>query len=111
MITNIVVTFTFPFLHRWKDAPKQFKYLSYPHRHLMFVECKKEVSHNNRDIEFIEFKNKLEVYVKTAYPINTVHSLSCEDVAHSLLTEFGLSYCKVMEDNENGAEIWLEEKK
>ena len=31
--------------------------------------------------------------------------LSCEAIAEMLINEFNLSYCAVMEDDENGAEV------
>ncbi len=33
-------------------------------------------------------------------------STSCEDLAQLLIETFGLLYCKVLEDGENGAYLW-----
>ena len=41
------------------------------------------------------------------YPEKNIHQTSCEQLAGLLLSKFGLTYCKVLEDNENGAEVIL----
>jgi flagellar biosynthesis component FlhA len=83
------------------------EFLRNTHRHLFYISIKKEIKHNNRDIEIIMFKRKIEKYLHDKYHHN-FKSMSCEDICEDLIKEFSLSYCQVLEDNENGAEIWAE---
>ena len=42
-------------LHQWKDCPlPNVEYLKHLHRHTFQINCRAEVSHGDRDIEFIE---------------------------------------------------------
>jgi hypothetical protein len=113
MKTNIIVTLQMEGLHNWPDAKTIVPimgFLSDIHRHIFHITCKKEVKHNDRDVEFIMFKRDLEYYINTKYYSTKYNCLlfgpmSCEMIAKHLIDEFDLCYCKVMEDNENGAEI------
>lgn len=99
----IVIRTQFPMLHYWKDAKN---FLKHEHRHMFYVECKLEITHNDREVEFIEFKEIIEDYIRECFWNKVLH-YSCEDICEILIGQFGLSYCSVFEDNENGAEIWV----
>lgn len=114
MTTNIIVTLQVEGLHNWPAANKilpQVGYLSDLHRHIFYITCKLPVYHDDRDVEFIDFKHRIQKYLNDRY-YNTdkkcllFEALSCEMIAKELLEYFKLSYCSVMEDNENGAEIF-----
>lgn len=105
MTTRIVVRFTFEGIHSWPGAESDtpWWYLKHPHRHLFHVEAKKAVTHDDRDVEFIDFKNRMQEWA--AEEFSGHHTLSCEMMAKRLLEKYGLDSCAVFEDNENGAEV------
>lgn len=112
MRTSVIVRFTFEAIHHWPEAPHNMQwYLRYPHRHLFHVEAKKEVTHDDRQIEFIELCNRMRSFCQTSFgPVS--HGgvvkplvLSCEMIARVLLEHFELKTCEVTEDGENGAEV------
>lgn len=117
--TNIVVTLQVEGLHCWPAARKEFPevgYLSDPHRHIFHITAKKRVRHNDRDIEIIMFKKDMLSHIKRQwwdkeYCTHEFGPLSCEMLAKYLLETFSLDYCQVLEDNENGAEVYITQPK
>lgn len=113
MKKNIVVTLQIEALHNWPEAKTvipEMGFLSDLHRHLFFVTAKKTVSHNERDVEIIQFKRELINYFHRNYfdkgiNIHNFGARSCETLAQDLMDAYDLDYCQVLEDNENGAEI------
>jgi hypothetical protein len=104
MRTRIIVKLEYEAIHSWPDCDiKEVEFLKYPHRHIFHICCKKEVKHNDRDIEIIMLKRRILEYLSYQYNGNFQHR-SCEMIATDLLNEFNLDYCSVLEDNENGAE-------
>jgi hypothetical protein len=74
---------------------------------------KKQVFHDDRDVEFIDFKRQLikyvtEKYFDSEYDCCNFRSCSCEQLARELFIKFELSYCSVTEDQENGGEITID---
>jgi hypothetical protein len=91
-------------------------FLGYPHRHIFHFRVWIDVWHNDRDIEFIQFKRWLENLYRTAdnHNTNTVLSLdfkSCEMIADDLYLQIAARYpgrsvwIEVAEDGENGCLI------
>lgn len=110
MQKRIVVSLQVEGLHCWPECPiEEVKFLRDCHRHIFFVTAKKVVQHNDRDIEIIQLKRAMEYAIKRRFlndhGICDFGRLSCEDLAEWFMKEFNLTYCKVLEDNENGAEI------
>lgn len=108
MTTSIVINLTVEGLHRWPTCNiDDVGFLRAQHRHIFHVCCKKTVSHLNRDIEIICFKREVKAYLENKYgtPCCDFGTMSCEMIAEELVTIFSLSYCSVLEDGENGAEI------
>jgi hypothetical protein len=111
MQKNIIVKLQIEGIHRWKECPlSEVKYLRDFHRHTFFIECKKEINHLNRDIEFIQFKHKIQDYFQRNYYIDKYKccvfgGMSCEMICQNLIDVFDLNYCVVFEDNELGSEI------
>lgn len=93
-------------LHNWTNCDiDEVLYLKHLHRHTFQIECTAEVTHGDRDIEFIEFKHKVKEYMARKYydkhfKCCNFGSMSCEMISEDLLTEFGLSKCSVSEDGE-----------
>jgi len=66
------------------------------------------VAHVDRDIEFILKKRQVEEYVNLKWHRKDIGRLSCEDIALELIREFqGCCFVSVLEDGENGAEVYL----
>jgi hypothetical protein len=108
LLKYVFATTNFPAFHWWEDAKN---YLSYPHRHLFGVEVKFHVLSNDRELEFIRLKELLDDYIDNTFRGKTF-KYSCEDIAEMIIKHFveiglPIAYCKISEDNENGAEIWL----
>lgn len=93
----------------WDDV----SFLGHPHRHMFHFKVTIGVMHNDRDIEFIQFKRWCErLYV--AAPGETALELdykSCEmmaeDLADRILTQYPNRYLQIeiSEDGENGATL------
>ena len=87
-------------------------FLSYPHRHIFHFRVWIDVLHNDRDIEFIQFKRWLENLYKDG--ILQLDYKSCEMMADDLYAEIAGRYpdravwIEVAEDGENGALIKYE---
>lgn len=115
MKTNVIVTLAIEGLHNWPNAQNVFPevgFLSDLHRHIFHITLKKEVFHDDRDIEFIMFKRDVEKYLHERYYRNDARChmfgpMSCEMIAKELIEQFGCVYVSVWEDNENGAECYI----
>ena len=84
-------------------------FLATPHRHIFHFEVSIEVFHNDRDIEFIQFKRWLEN--QYSQNILKLDYKSCEMISDDLYEVIATRYpdrsiaIQVSEDNENGAHI------
>lgn len=89
----------------WDDV----SFLGVPHRHIFHFRVELEVKHDDRDVEFIQFKRELE----RLYQANTLqlNFMSCEMLARELAKYIKLKYAdrdiviEVSEDGENGARM------
>lgn len=114
MKVNIIVNIQAEGVHSWPECPiKEVEFLKSPHRHIFHICCKKNVEHNDRDVEIIRFKREIQYYLLNEFGIGHKNAegcdfgrLSCEDISLLLLEKFNLVYCSVLEDGENGAEIY-----
>jgi hypothetical protein len=84
-------------------------FLATPHRHIFHFEVTIEVFHNDRDIEFIQFKRWLEN--QYSQNILELDYKSCEMISDDLYEVIATRYpnrniiIRVSEDDENGALI------
>ena len=84
-------------------------FLGYPHRHMFHFKVYIDVFHNDRDIEFIQFKR----WCESLYSEGTLalDYKSCEMIADDLYVQINSRYpgrhvvISVSEDDENGCEI------
>ena len=89
-------------------------FLGYPHRHIFHFKVSIEVFHDDRDIEFIQFKRWLENLYKDA--ILALDFKSCEMIAEDLYSQIAARYpgravwIDVSEDEENGCHIQFNKK-
>ena len=89
----------------WDDV----SFLGYPHRHIFHFRVWLEVFHDDRDVEFIQFKRWMErLYAEDTLQLDYK---SCEMIADDLASEIQAMYpnrwlkISVAEDNENGCEM------
>ena len=84
-------------------------FLASPHRHIFHFVVKIEVFHDDRDIEFIQFKRWLENLYKGGTLV--LDYKSCEMISDDLFVQISARYpgrvivINVSEDGENGCEI------
>ena len=114
MQTNIIVKLQVEGTHNWPDATDgagaEMHYLEYRHRHMFHIVAKKEVFHDDRDIEFILFKRELENLYSEEGAM-TLDYQSCEMIARELAKYIQTKYpnralsISVAEDNENGCRL------
>ena len=118
----IWVTFRKEGIHKYPaalDDPKlatgdeyDVSFLGYPHRHIFHFKVGITVTHNDRDIEFIQFKRWMEkLYAEKTLELDYK---SCEMICDELAETINKKYpnrrmeITVSEDGENGATIQYE---
>ena len=117
---TVWVTFQKEGIHRYPAAETELNlktgdeydvsFLGYPHRHIFHFKVGIQVFHNDRDIEFIQFKRWLEnLYSQGTLELDYK---SCEMLSDDLYTAIATRYpdrgmeITVSEDGENGATIY-----
>jgi hypothetical protein len=116
----IWVTFQKEGIHKYPGAdtdPKlatgdeyDVSFLGYPHRHIFHFKVAIQVFHNDRDIEFIQFKRWLENSFRDG--VMQLDHKSCEMISDELYLLIANRYpsrdieITVSEDGENGATIY-----
>lgn len=86
-------------------------FLGHPHRHIFHFRISIDVFHNDRDIEFIQFKRWLEQLYSSNQAVLQLDYKSCEMIADDLYVQIANRYpnrnvtISVSEDNENGCTI------
>jgi hypothetical protein len=116
----IWVTFQKEGIHKYPGAdtdPKlatgdeyDVSFLGYPHRHIFHFKVAIQVFHNDRDIEFIQFKRWLENSFRDG--VMKLDHKSCEMISDELYMYIANRYpdrdieITVSEDGENGATIY-----
>jgi len=116
----IWVTFQREGIHKYPGADTDSKlatgdeydvsFLGYPHRHIFHFKVAIQVFHNDRDIEFIQFKRWLENNFRDG--VMQLDHKSCEMISDELYLLIANRYpnrdieITVSEDGENGATIY-----
>jgi hypothetical protein len=86
-------------------------FLANPHRHIFHFRVSIDVFHNDRDIEFIQFKRWLESLYNGSNTVLELDWKSCEMIADDLYIQIAERYpnrnvvIEVSEDGENGCSI------
>jgi hypothetical protein len=89
-------------------------FLASPHRHIFHFRVWIDVFHNDRDVEFIQFKRWLEKLYHSDQGVLSLDYKSCEMIADDLYLQIATKYpdravwIEVAEDGENGALIKYE---
>ena len=113
---QIWVTFQKEGIHKYPAALENplledVNFLGYPHRHIFHFRVSIDVYHNDRDIEFIQFKRWLESLYSGQQNCLRLDYKSCEMIADDLYLRIADRYpnrnvvISVSEDDENGCEI------
>ena len=90
------------------------QFLGYPHRHMFHFRVWIDVFHNDRDLEFIQFKRWCESLYNSDNSVLSLDHKSCEMMADDLYIQIATRYpgrvvhIEVSEDGENGALIRYE---
>ena len=90
------------------------QFLGYPHRHIFHFRVWIDVFHNDRDLEFIQFKRWCESLYSSDNSVLSLDHKSCEMIADDLYIQIAQRYpgrvvhIEVAEDGENGALIKYE---
>lgn len=97
-------------MHHWPAAPEEVAFLRSLHRHMFHITVHVEQFHNDRDIEYILFLQRLRVNLEqNPWPM----SASCETIALVIAQWVRVEYggravkVEVSEDGENGALVEL----
>lgn len=105
----IFVTTQFEGFHRYPNAPEEVAYLRELHRHTFHVRATIEVYHDDRELEFIIVKHRLNKQISALQEVMKAET-SCEFMADYLYNWIKDTYGKersvvveVNEDNENGS--------
>jgi len=112
--TEVYCTLQVEGTHNWPECPfEEVAYLRVPHRHVFHIKAYKNVSHDDRDVEFIMLKHQIKEFFYDGWwnseqRLFEFGAMSCEMIASRLISEFDLSRCEVSEDNENGAIVSVE---
>ena len=86
-------------------------FLANPHRHIFHFRVWLSVTHNDRDVEFIQFKRWLEQLYSSTQGILSLDHKSCEMMSDELYNTISQKYpgrevwIEVSEDGENGSFI------
>ena len=86
-------------------------FLANPHRHIFHFRVWLSVTHNDRDVEFIQFKRWLEQLYSSAQGVLSLDHKSCEMMSDDLYDIINKKYpgrevwVEVSEDGENGSFI------
>ena len=75
-------------------------FLASPHRHIFHFRVWLSVTHNDRDVEFIQFKRWLEQLYSSAQGVLSLDHKSCEMMSDELYDTISHKY--------PGREIWIE---
>jgi hypothetical protein len=116
---KIWVTFRKEGIHKYPaaltdPALADVQFLGYPHRHMFHFRVWIDVFHNDRDLEFIQFKRWCESLYSSDNSVLSLDHKSCEMIADDLYIQIASRYpgrvvhIEVAEDGENGALIQYE---
>jgi len=86
-------------------------FLGHPHRHIFHFRVWLSVTHNDRDVEFIQFKRWLEKLYSGDQSVLSLDYKSCEMMSDDLYAQISAKYpdreiwIEISEDGENGSFI------
>lgn len=114
MITTVISTVVVEGFHQWPDHFHGRGFLAARHRHLFKVKAEYAVTHDDRDVEFIEAAREIKTYLERSYGTPCEFgNMSCEMIAKEIIVNASkarsqtakIVSCEVWEDDENGARV------
>jgi hypothetical protein len=114
MTTFISIKTDFYGIHKYPNAPDEVAFLRNEHRHKFYVTATIEVFHDDRELEFIMVKNRINEFIATNITSMPV-MYSCEMMCKDIIKFIEETYCtdtsrkikvSVFEDDENGAIVY-----
>lgn len=113
MKTSIWVKTCFQGLHYWPECPhEEVSFLRNKHRHTFHVKVVLSVSHDDRDLEFFQVKDRVDAALDVLYDGYRTKDLghkSCETIARELwdileeIHQWSIVSVEISEDGEVGA--------
>lgn len=106
---------SFEAIHCYPEAPEEVAYLRAPHRHMFGVRVEMQVFNDDREVEFIMLKHRVEDFLKSCFSGN-IGRTSCEQIAAEVVEQLEYTYCAdqnrnikvtVDEDGENGSTVYV----
>ena len=105
MVNMIWITTQFEGFHKYPDAPEDVAFLKNLHRHMMKLKVSISVKHNDREIEFFQFKRFVESLIKNnSFDYKSLEMIS--DDLHKLINKKYPNreiWIELSEDGENGS--------
>jgi hypothetical protein len=110
MTRFIYVTLQKEGIHQYPAAKELpgVEFLAHPHRHMFHIKAQIQVTHSDRELEFILVKRWIESLYSDA--VLELNNSSCEMIAEQLIGKICQQYgshreviVEVNEDNENGS--------
>ena len=104
-------------MHSWPNAPEHRIYLRNPHRHTFMITAHVPVREADRELEFHDLQEKLEIILKAIAAKNnigqwTFGSMSCEHIGQAILKRFPETAAVfVAEDEMHGAMVLRENRR
>lgn len=116
MSSFVYSSFQLEGLHRWADCPiEEVDYLRNLHRHQFHFKVYVRVTHDDRDVEFIEFAHIVKEDIVARhydgkYKCCNFDKMSCEHLCSEILENFPVVVAvEVSEDGENGSVMFRED--
>lgn len=108
-LTTVIVNTTFEGTHQYVDAPQEVSYLRVPHRHIFHVNVEIQVFHDDRELEFIMIKHRLDEFLRNeGFSLMTSCEQYAKHIIEFLIEKYGERQicCQVLEDGENGGKVY-----
>lgn len=102
------------FIHQYPVAPEEVSFLRYPHRHILHIYTKIQVYNDDRELEFIMVKRKIDSFLDSLNLTENITNISCEQLGAKIIDFIRSNYCidvdrnievTVSEDDENSAVV------
>lgn len=109
---TVWVTTSFIAYHKWVGAPEEVGFLRDFHRHVFHVRVEVTITHNEREVEFILLKRRVDDILSVFEEQQFLHS--CETLAEHLIDVlqeewYRVKSVTVSEDGENGATLTVKQ--
>lgn len=112
MRNEVIIRFQVEGFHNYPTAPKEVKFLQFPHRHDFDITMGFKVEGLNREIEIFIMRKKVIAWFDNQWGTPCQFGpMSCEHIASALLMEFekdGCRWASVWEEGTGGSRAFLD---